>query len=114
MDKAHYETSKNMALAAIENDYNNKPIVKKWQQIFDLFTTCATKQNRTEQFSKLLTDFKKDRIDTHTRDPEGKNSNNLTLAACVNYFENFYYLLTTTDNFKIDQSQQEIIIFSIL
>ncbi|MFY7697560.1 MAG: DUF4116 domain-containing protein [Legionella sp.] len=97
-----YIVEKNNYLLGIDNHYANKSVLEKWTILINKYSQIAPIVAQQLEF------FKK------TRESTTPTNTNLSLDSCVHYFEDFCFLLETTNSkFAITDSDKECIHKSI-
>ena len=102
MSLKEYNTAEQTCIKSLAQDYETKSVPEKWDIVLGIFKTLAP------EYSDKLTSFQSARKNTNY------NLFNLSLPDCLNYFEHFYFLYTTTDSrFKLSNSQKKLLLESI-
>lgn len=94
-----------------QNQDQNK-VKLKWSALINAFIEALDSTDMSpierQELKIQLTRFKKQREDTTD------NENNLNLRQCVNYFENFYFLYTTTNpEYKLSDASKKNLLNAI-
>lgn len=101
---AAYDEVKQAHLQATDAEYNGKSTKDKWALLIDRLSKAL----QSQAFTDILTGFKTKRESTPESDC------NLSLQQCVTYFEDFYFLYTTTDTrFKLTSAAKKSLLNSI-
>lgn len=102
MSLKEYNTAKQTCIKRLNQGYETKSVPEKWDLLLELF------KNLAPQYSEKLTSFQLARKNTNY------NLFNLSLTDCLQYFENFYFLYTTSDpQFKLSDSQKSLLLEAI-
>ncbi len=107
-----YHNEKRAHLQRIINNYYALSTEAKWSLLITNFTSSLQEQDcpneQLDAFIEKLNAFKRERETT------SNSQFNLSLSQCVNYFEEFYFLYTTTDErFKITAAAKQTLLKSI-
>jgi len=92
-----YTQAKDKHLLTLDPSYSTYDAHQKWPVLMTAFTKALEHSHMPydltrQKLQDQLEEFKSKREDT------AESENNLSLKQCVNYFENFYFLYTTTNS----------------
>jgi len=97
-----YNLELQTCIKGLAKNYEQQSVIKKWELLLDKFKIISPEN--AEAFSK----FQQARKNANT------SLFNLNLNACLEYFQNFYFLYTTEDpRYKLSDAQKKLLLEAI-